>query len=293
VNPLYYNYHKVIINDCDGGAFSSSRGAVEVGGETIYMNGRGIVEAVFQELASAGLMDYKIALVSTNYASIGLTSWILDYVSEAYGVSLEAFVYSGFFFEYSGQYSSVMNPYDHEVFEGTYEEFWTSVIATHNLNFDSWTGVLTANLLAGVSERIMLIGSKYDPWQLTSAFGESYSDDMSDISTWVDELESQLDALIADNSLIYAAFSQCQFTGDVSVTKSPQDPTADVCEAYEPWENTLYQASAFSVEESITIGQGASSVSSLINLFSSNLWPSYYRLFKDNRGFGFSLCSDM
>ena len=48
VNPLYYNYNKVFVNDCDGGGFASERGEVPLAGDyaeaSIFMNGKQIAE---------------------------------------------------------------------------------------------------------------------------------------------------------------------------------------------------------------------------------------------------------
>jgi len=290
VNPLYYNYNKVIINDCDGGAFMSSRGAVVVDGETIYMNGAAIVQTVFHQLNEMEALDGKIVLASNGYASIALTSWIQDWVSSTFEVDTDSLVYSGLYFDYSGDYSSRMNPYAHEIFEGTNEEFWSSAVSTHDMvtNCDSgdYRCILTANTLAQTEHRTMIMGSSFDPWQLSSALGFAYHLDDDGQEIWNSELQDALEQAISNRN-VFGAYTHCQITNDVFVKKMEAEET---CGDNFPWANFKYEAAEFPVETEVQVSQGDITFQSAMTLFHHKFWPTSSPLFQDKGGFGSSLC---
>jgi hypothetical protein len=288
-NPLFHAYNKVLVNDCDGGAFSSSRGKINVGDSTIFLNGVQIAKATFDMLDAKGLTNGAVVLASRGYASIGISSWISQYAADRYG-STKNLIYSGYYPEYSGEYSSIMNPYEHSAFTGSYEDFWNTAASTHGFGL-SYPDILTANSLDNISQKTMLMGSSFDPWMLSSAFGFDYSQNNAirgDLVSWASNFDESVKSTVNGNVDVYGAFTFCQFTNNLMVKAA--DESVDMCEEGIVWANQEHEAYDFNVETAITIGQGAVSIAEAMSLFVSNVWPSQISLFLDSGSFGTSEC---
>lgn len=297
VNPLYYNYNKVFVNDCDGGGFASERGEVPLAGDyaeaSIFMNGKQIGEAVFDRLVDEGLLlgggDFVIA--SQGYASIGLTAWMSEALSVE-GVQSKNLVYSGYFPEYSGDYSSRMNPYSHAEFSGTYEEFWNTAAETHGYPV-SYPEVLTSHLLATTETPTLVMGSKFDPWQLSSAFGMDYSRG-SAVNEWAANYDDTLASMSAANSNVKVATSSCQIHNAQNIvlaTEAGECPAGEDFsawyETFSPFQNPNYDSVDFAMEAQVK--GGSITFTDAMRLFQLNVWPSGYSMV-DQAGYGYSRC---